>query len=330
MTGAATPLGERLARNLIEGGELTGVFSLDRHRSRTMPAEVRARPVDLTREFDVEAFASRITEEDVGTLLHLGLPGHPLAASPLSGARSDAERDVASTRRLLRVATSAGVRRIVLASTTMVYAKGAHPSDRRRQEVSTGASRRSPWLEGRKEVERIVEQWGAEREGREVCILRAPWVTGSLVESPFLDYLRRPRVPLVWGYDPPLQLLHESDWLHALESAAMGVGRGVLDVVGKETLPIRSLVARAGREVVSLPLPVLERTAELLGVPRLGGSRSAFFDYLRFPWLADGQSGWDVFGEPHYSTQEAWAALAMRERKSRSVGRSDPQSSLTS
>jgi UDP-glucose 4-epimerase len=48
-----------------------------------------------------------------------------------------------------------------------------------------------------------------------------------------------------------------------------------------------------------------------------GDPPAAFFDYLRYLWVADGQRGWDAFGEPVYTTKEAWISFVSSRRMRR-------------
>jgi hypothetical protein len=48
-----------------------------------------------------------------------------------------------------------------------------------------------------------------------------------------------------------------------------------------------------------------------------GDPPAAFYDYLRHLWVADGARGWDAFGEPVYSTREAWISFVSSRRMRR-------------
>ncbi len=48
-----------------------------------------------------------------------------------------------------------------------------------------------------------------------------------------------------------------------------------------------------------------------------GDPPEGFYDYLRYLWVADGQRGWDAFGEPVYTTREAWLSFVSTRRMRR-------------
>ena len=71
------------------------------------------------------------------------------------------------------------------------------------------------------------------------------------------------------------------------------------------------LLRLAGRRRVPLPEPVLDR---LGSHPSTGDPSAAFYDYLRYLWVADGSRGFAAFGEPVYSTKEAWISFVSSRR----------------
>jgi hypothetical protein len=59
------------------------------------------------------------------------------------------------------------------------------------------------------------------------------------------------------------------------------------------------------------------RFLRLLSQSQTGDPPGAFWDYLRYLWVADGERGWEEFGPPVYSTREAWAAFVSARLMSR-------------
>ena len=67
----------------------------------------------------------------------------------------------------------------------------------------------------------------------------------------------------------------------------------------------------------SLPPALLSRLTHYPTRSQTGDPPAAFFDYLRYLWVADGQRGWDAFGEPVYTTKEAWISFVSSRRMRR-------------
>ena len=65
-----------------------------------------------------------------------------------------------------------------------------------------------------------------------------------------------------------------------------------------------------------LPIPpsLLYRLRYYPSQTQTGDAPQGFYDYLRYLWVADGQRGFDVLGEPVYSSQEAWLSFVASRR----------------
>ena len=63
-----------------------------------------------------------------------------------------------------------------------------------------------------------------------------------------------------------------------------------------------------------LPAPLLYRMSHYPAQGQSGDTPAGFFDYLRYLWVADGERGWEEFGEPDYSTREAWISFVSSRR----------------
>ncbi len=314
VTGIHTPLGRRLVARLAADPARRRILSLDRRRPLELPPSVEHHRVELARSAHDGRLAELLDREGVEAIVHLAF-----RTRPSRFAAADRELEVVGTRQLLASAADAGVRRLVVASTTMIYGAREDNPNFLAEDHPLRGHPDAPWVEHRVDVERQVAAWASGDPERSVCVLRGCWVADAGEGDPFVAFLRRATVPLVLGYDPLLQVLHENDWLHAFESAIANGVSGRFNVVGRGVAPISTLVRLAGRRVLPLPLSVLERSGRLVGLPAFVVRPRGFLDYLRFLWVADGEAGWNVFGEPVYSTREAWASLAKpgRLRESR-------------
>ena len=59
---------------------------------------------------------------------------------------------------------------------------------------------------------------------------------------------------------------------------------------------------------------MLHRVAAALAQARTGDPPAGFYDYLRYLWVADGEKGWEAFGEPSYTSKEAWISSVSARR----------------
>jgi UDP-glucose 4-epimerase len=169
-------------------------------------------------------------------------------------------------------------------------------------------------VQNRVEAEALVEDWRRRHPDIEVTVLRPCWIVGPTVWDAVTRYLARPVVPTLLGYDPLFQFVHEDDVLHAFLQATLEGRPGVYNVVGKGVLPLSTLLRSAGKTVLPIPPSLLYRLRYYPSQTQTGDAPQGFYDYLRYLWVADGQRGFDVLGEPVYSSQEAWLSFVASRR----------------
>jgi UDP-glucose 4-epimerase len=137
---------------------------------------------------------------------------------------------------------------------------------------------------------------------------------GPSVQDFVTRFFSLPLVPTLLGFDPLLQFVHEEDCLRAFETAVLESHPGVYNVVGRGVLPLSTILALAGKRALPVPSPLWYRVLRTVETGRTGDPPAAFYDYLRWLWVADGERGWSAFGEPFYSTREAWISFVSSRR----------------
>jgi UDP-glucose 4-epimerase len=119
------------------------------------------------------------------------------------------------------------------------------------------------------EAEEAVTEFAEKNPEITVTTLRCTNVIGPDVETAFTRMFALPVVPMVLGFDPRLQFVHEDDIVHALEHAALHDLPGVFNVAADGVLSFSEAIGLLGKR----PAPVLPPFgAGLLAAPlrRLG------------------------------------------------------------
>lgn len=308
LTGLATRVGAELTRRLVERPALR-VVGIDRRRPYRLDGRVRFHSVDLTEATADARLAEVLRSERVEVLVHTAF-----RSQPGSDLELDHELETLGSLHVIHACAAAKVARFVLASSTMLYGpRPDNPNFLSEQHPLRGHPQAHS-VANRIEVEALVAGFRERYPDTEVSVLRPCWMLGPGATGPIANYLSLPLVPVLMGYDPLIQLVHESDCLHAFESAALESHPGVFNVVGSGVLPVSTLLRSAGRRALPLPSPLLYGLLDLPSRAGSGDPPAAFYDYLRYLWVADGRRGWDEFGEPHYSTAETWMSFVGHRR----------------
>lgn len=309
ITGLDTWWGTRLAERLLERDAPPRVVGLDLHRPLRLAGRIDFHRVDLTDPTSDVKLAELLSGEGVEVLMHLAF-----RQSPTPDLEEDHELETIGSLHVMNAAASAKLRRLVVASSTMLY--GARPDNPNFLSESHPLSGHpgAHCVQNRVEVERLLAGWGQRHPDTEVTVLRSCWAMGPDVDDRVARYFERPVVPAILGYDPLMQLVHQDDLLDIYEEAVCRSHPGVFNVVGRGVLPLSTLLALAGKRRLPLPPALLYRVSSYPAQGQTGDPPAGFFDYLRYLWVADGERGWREFGEPVYSTREAWMSFVSSRR----------------
>ncbi len=308
VTGLRTTIGRGLAARLAARGDIR-VVGLDRHRPFRLDDRVRFHRLDLTEPTADGSLAEILAVERVEALVHAAFRTDASADH-----EDDHELETIGSLHVMHACEAAKVRRLVVASSTMLY--GARP-DNPNFLTESHPLRGHPDAHGvrdRVEMEALLADWRGRMQDTEVSILRSAWMFGPEHWSQVVRHFALPVVTVPMGYDPLIQLVHEQDALDAFEQAVLESHPGVFNVVAREPVPLSVLLRLAGKRRLPLPEFVLDRIA---AHPSAGDPSAAFYDYLRYLWVADGSRSFDAFGEPVYSTREAWSSFVSSRRMRR-------------
>jgi UDP-glucose 4-epimerase len=309
VTGVAGYWGARVASRLATHGN-THVIGLDAEQPVGERDGLDFVLADVRNPLLVELLQA----ERVDTICHL--------AFRHSSRRSESAFDtnVMGTAKLLGACAEAGVRKVVLKSSTAVY--GARPTNS--AFLSEGqplrGSRRYGYTRDLVEIETFCN--GFSRRVPKVLLtsLRFASIVGPRADTPMTRFLRTPWAPGMMGFDPMMQIIHEDDVVAALVHAVEEDVPGVFNVAAEEALPLSRIRGLVGK----LPLSVFHMFANwsipLLGAARLSVERCLPIEpeYLRYPWVGDLTGMRAEMGfAPRYSAIEALREFAAQLRLGR-------------
>jgi UDP-glucose 4-epimerase len=310
--GLDTFVGRELALRLVERSPAIRTVGLEVRRPYMLDERVHFHRVDLTDPRADASLAEILAQERVEAVLHAAFRTDPTPDLEL-----DHELDTIGSLHVMNACAAAKVHRLVVASSTMLYGPHSDNPNYLSEEHPLRGHPGAHSVRDRIEMERLLGDWRVRHPDVEVSVLRACWPIGPTFSNRVVQYFSLPVVPLPIGYDPLLQLVHEQDLLDAFERALLTSRPGVWNVVGSGVLPVSVLFRLARKRTIPLPSALLDRLSYYPSQGQTGDPPAAFFDYLRYLWVADGQRGWDAFGEPAYSTQEAWISFVSARRMRR-------------
>lgn len=305
ITGAAGGLASLIASRLQDRYEIVGVDPRPLPDGKEFPGEFRQ--VHYSHRKMADIFRSR----PFSVLLHMGRI--PIATRTASRMERYAV-NVLGTHSLLEMALKYNVGRIIVMSTFHVY--GAQPTNPVHigEEAPLRASQTFPELADAVEFDHMAKSFMYQYRRVKTIILRPVNVVGPELQNHITRLLRSKWCPLLLGYDPMLQFIHQDDYARAVETCLEATRSGVYNVAGEGAVPYSETIRLAGAKAIPLPHPLVYPA---VGVgSRLGLSFPTYLiDYFRYATVVADNAFRNDFGfRPMVTTHDALDELSRLPR----------------
>jgi UDP-glucose 4-epimerase len=302
VTGVAGYWGQRLATRLLAEPELR-VIGLD--------TEPPAKPIEgldfIAADIRNPLLAELLETEGVETICHLAF------RESIQPSESNFDFNVMGTMKLLGACVQAGVRKAVIMGSTMVYGAQANNSAFLSEDHHLHGTRSYGYIRDMVEREPLYQNTRRHVPQLALTVLRLPNVLGPTVDSPLVRFLRDNRTPVLLGFDPMMQIIHEDDVVEALAHAVINDVPGIFNIAADKPMPLWQLMSLVGK----IPIPLAHPLA-YFGVSLVGNRYTPLpLDYLRYPWVGDIRKMQAEFGfEPSHTTDETVREFAQYRRMS--------------
>ena len=291
LTGPAWFLGRNLISMFEADSRYYRIIALGTQQPATAGPKTLFFKLDLTQPHASQKLADILSREEVDTFLHLDF-----LASPTHNVSWAHELEAIGTMYVFDACAQANVHKVVMNSTTAVY--GAYPgnpnflSERHFLKGNPG----SRFFSDKVEAEKQARSFSEHHPETIVTVLRCATILGKEINNFITRYLAFKVTPVVMGYDPLLQFLHEQDALSAFKLAADEDFPGEYNIVGKGVLPLRTILRLLGRMALPVPHPTAYPLTNALWAVQIISMPSDFLNYIRYPWVADGAKAERVMG----------------------------------
>ncbi|MEU9415482.1 SDR family oxidoreductase [Streptomyces sp. NPDC048272] len=271
VTGAASGVGAALVARLVESDEVKQVVAIDERRGDCAAAQWHV--------LDVRdpAIAEKLRGADVVVHLALDLD---LETDP--AART--AYNVRGTQTVLTAAAAAGVHRVVLCTSAMVY--GALPDNDipLTEDSELRATAEATGVGDLLEIERLGRRAPRAHPGLNVTVVRPAVLVGG-TDTALTRYFESPRLLVVAGSRPTWQFCHVEDLVSALEYAALEKVEGELAVGCEGWLEQEEVEELSGIRRMELPSAVALGAAARLHRIGLTPSPAGDLAYTMHPWV---------------------------------------------
>jgi UDP-glucose 4-epimerase len=271
--GIAGALGRKVARLLLERGH--DVIGIDARPWGSAPAEIDMHVVDIRKRAAEDVFRKRRPE----AVLHM--------ATVTSLVVSGEERNrinLGGTRAVFDHCRAYGVEHCVFVGRHTFYGAGPDAPLFHTEDEPPTAMSTFPELADLIAADLYASTALWRFPELITTVLRVCYTLGPSGHGTLAGFLRGSRVPLVMGFDPLFQFMHEDDVTEAIVQAATQRPKGVFNVAGPEPVPLSIIGRETGRPPIFLPEFVMAAALGKFGLPKLS---SGALTHIKFPVTID-------------------------------------------
>ena len=274
VTSAASSLGRVLCRRLHRTCDVIG---LDVRPFADRPKDVEHHQVDLRRK----AAQTLVKKKKPELIVHLG-PLHDERRA--AGGTSAME----TTATLLKLVEQIGAHKLVVLSSAQLYGPSATSGAFLGEDSPLLGDQSDRRLADAIAVDMMVQSFFWKSPDTQTVILRPVHVIGPHLHNAPSRFLRQKRVPVLMGFDPMVQLVHEDDLVDAVALALLPGVRGVFNITGPTQAPLSRVLAVRGAQTVPLPSMLLGAAITRARALRLTRLNAHDLVHLKYSCVVDG------------------------------------------
>ncbi|HZC13161.1 MAG TPA: NAD-dependent epimerase/dehydratase family protein, partial [Thermoleophilaceae bacterium] len=241
VTGISTYWGGRLAQALEAFPEVEAVIGVGNEEP-----SVELERTEYVKVGAQHALLRRVVEAaEIDTVVDTRLVVDSSTTSPSKAH----ENNVIGTMNILAACSgpSSPVRKVVFKSSAHFY--GSEQDDPAFFDETMGRPHppRTPIERDIVEAEASLGEFSERNPQATVTVLRFANVLGPSVRTSHIGLLSLPAVPMILGFDPRYQFVHEDDVVHALEHAVQHALPGIFNVAGDGVLALSEVAGLLGK-----------------------------------------------------------------------------------
>jgi len=296
LTGISGKLAQQVALELLaRGHDVTGI---DRRPWPEAPPSIRLVQTDIRKPEAEEAFR----REQPEAVIHMATVSH------LAMRRDERYRiNLGGTQRVFEYCDKHAVPQALFVGRHTYYGAVADAALYRGEDEPPMALESFPELADLVAADLFAASALWRFPLRTTAVLRLVYTLGPSLHGTLAAFLAGPRVPMILGFDPLFQFMHESDAVRAIILALERKLRGVYNVAGPQALPLSELIRVTGRTPIRITRAMYPLLLGRLGLPKLTPGAVA---HIKYPIVISDQSFRNATGfRPEHAEYDTLAAF---------------------
>ena len=298
ITGIAGGLARLVAEELHKrGAEIVGIDYRPLGRPLSHPAEVYRANYNKTKIEDV------FRRHPPTHVIHLGRVGNLKQT-----VEKRFDLNVLGSRKVMDLSLRYGAKRLIVLSTFHIY--GAHPNNHTPiyEEDPLRAGADFPQIADAIQLDNQALAWMWQHQAVKAVVLRPTNVIGPNIHNAMSSFLRSKRIPVMIGFDPMVQFIHEVDLVSAILTALEMDQLGVFNVASLGTIPWSRAIEVVGKKRLPVPSTLAINYLRMAGL--VSDSLPPYMvNFLKYPCVVADEAFRKTFGwSPQISQEEALRA----------------------
>jgi UDP-glucose 4-epimerase len=273
VTGISGKIGQLVAKRLLAGGH--EVVGIDRRPWHTAPKPIEVHKVDVRKRAAEDVFRTYRPE----AVIHMATVTHIKRSS------DDRYRiNLHGTRAVFEHCHNYGAKRAIFVGRHTYYGAAPDSPLYHHEDAPPMAATTFPELADLVAADLYAGSALWRYPEVNVAVLRMCYSLGPLRNGTLASFLRGPWVPMVLGFDPLFQFMHEHDTASSICAALEADLRGVFNVAGPDPVPLSLAIKETGRRAIPVPEQLFRLALGRFGLPRL--PRGAI-EHVKYPIVID-------------------------------------------
>jgi UDP-glucose 4-epimerase len=282
VTGAHSFLGSQLIRRMEQDRRYAKVLAIDIRRPDLPLTKTQFHKVDLTLPNADGQVAHILTREEADSLVHLAFLSKPTHNTAWAH-----ELEAIGTLHVLNACAACKIHKVLMWSLTALYGPDPTNPNFLTEDHKLGGVSGSRFFSDKVEAERLARRYRKENPTSVMTVIRTAPILGTSVHNYVSNYLSLPLVPVMAGYDPLVQLLHEDDAVDVFKLSVDADFDGEFNVAGEGVLPLGTVLALAGRIATPVPHFLAYPLSKVMWITQVFDAPPMYLDFLRFLCVAD-------------------------------------------
>jgi UDP-glucose 4-epimerase len=294
LTGASGKLAQNVAIELVARGHQ--VVGIDRRPWPNCPAGVQLIETDIRKPEAEEVFR----RERPDAVIHMATVSH------LTTRRDERYRiNLGGTQRVFEYCDRHGVPQTLFVGRHTYYGAVPDAALYRGEDEPPMALESFPELADLVAADLFAASALWRSPDRATAVLRMVYTLGPSLHGTLAAFLAGPRVPMILGFDPLFQFMHEADAVAAIIVALEHKLRGVYNVAGPQALPLSEVIRATGRAPTRIARVLHPLLLGRFGLPRLPAGAVA---HIKYPIVISDRAFRQATGFSHRHSEYATLA----------------------